>query len=81
MARVLLAPDKFKGTLSGAEVAASLAEGIRSRRPTVEVVAVPVADGGDGSLAAFEAVGFERSTCVAARTRSWSWPRWPGWPG
>jgi glycerate 2-kinase len=51
MARVLLAPDKFKGTLSGAEVAASLAEGIRSRRPTADVVAVPVADGGDGSLA------------------------------
>ena len=60
MARVLLAPDKFKGTLSGAEVAASLAEGIRSRRPTADVVAVPVADGGDGSLAAFAAVGFER---------------------
>ena len=34
MARVLLAPDKFKGTLSGAEVAAQLAEGIRSRPPT-----------------------------------------------
>jgi glycerate kinase len=51
MARVLLAPDKFKGTLSGAAVAASLAEGIRSRRPTADVVAVPVADGGDGSLA------------------------------
>ena len=60
MARVLLAPDKFKGTLSGPEVAASLAEGIRSRRPAADVVAVPVADGGDGSLAAFEAVGYER---------------------
>ncbi len=60
MTRVLLAPDKFKGTLTGAEVAASLAEGIRSRRPTADVVAVPVADGGDGSLAAFEAAGFER---------------------
>ena len=60
MARVLLAPDKFKGTLSGPEVAASLADGIRSRRPAADVVAVPVADGGDGSLAAFEAVGYER---------------------
>ncbi len=65
MARVLLAPDKFKGTLSGAEVAASLAEGIRSRRPTADVVAVPVADGGDGSLAAFAAVGFERVALTA----------------
>jgi glycerate 2-kinase len=60
MARVLLAPDKFKGTLSGAQVAASLADGIRSRRPTAELVALPVADGGDGSLAAFEAAGYER---------------------
>jgi glycerate kinase len=72
MARVLLAPDKFKGTLSGAEVAASLAEGIRSRRPTANVVSVPVADGGDGSLAAFEAAGFEpialRATDAAGRT-------------
>jgi glycerate kinase len=66
MARVLLAPDKFKGTLSGAEVAAALAEGIRSRRPSVDVVAVPVADGGDGSLAAFEASGFERITLTAS---------------
>jgi glycerate kinase len=65
MARVLLAPDKFKGTLTGAEVAAALAEGIRSRRPSAEVVAVPVADGGDGSLAAFEAVGYERITLNA----------------
>jgi glycerate 2-kinase len=62
---VLLAPDKFKGTLSGAEVAASLGEGIRSRRPDTEVIAVPVADGGDGSLAAFEAAGFERVMVVA----------------
>jgi glycerate kinase len=76
MARVLLAPDKFKGTLSGAEVAASLAEGIRSRRPTVEVVAVPVADGGDGSLAAFEAVGFERITLRATGANGETVPTW-----
>lgn len=63
---VLLAPDKFKGTLSGAEVAASLAEGIRRRRPGADVVAIPVADGGDGFLAAFEAAGFERVAVVAA---------------
>ena len=68
MARVLLAPDKFKGTLSGAEVAASLAEGIRSRRPTADVVSVPVADGGDGSLAAFEAAGFDRASRCARPT-------------
>jgi glycerate kinase len=66
MPAVLLAPDKFKGTLTGAEVAASLAEGIHSRRPGTEVIAVPVADGGDGSLAAFEAAGFERVPVTAS---------------
>jgi glycerate 2-kinase len=76
MTRVLLAPDKFKGTLSGAEVAASLAEGIRSRRPAADVVAVPVADGGDGSLAAFEAVGFERIALTASGATGRAAPTW-----
>lgn len=76
MARVLLAPDKFKGTLTGAEVAASLAEGIRSARPAADVVAVPVADGGDGSLAAFEAAGFERIALNAADAAGRSAPTW-----
>ncbi|GAB3439294.1 glycerate kinase [Phycicoccus ginsengisoli] len=60
MPRVLLAPDKFKGTLTAAEVAAHLEAGIRSVVPGVEVATVPVADGGDGTLAAAEAAGFER---------------------
>jgi len=76
MARVLLAPDKFKGTLTGAEVAASLAEGIRSRRPAADVVAVPVADGGDGSLAAFEAAGFERIALNATDAAGRVAPTW-----
>jgi len=58
--RVLLAPDKFKGTLTAAEVAAHLEVGLRSVVPGVEVAVVPVADGGDGTLAAAEAAGFER---------------------
>jgi glycerate kinase len=76
MARVLLAPDKFKGTLSGPEVAASLAEGIRSRRPAIDVVAVPVADGGDGSLAAFEAVGYDRISLDATGATGQAAPTW-----
>jgi glycerate kinase len=76
MARVLLAPDKFKGTLSGAEVAAALAEGIRSGWPAAEVLSVPVADGGDGSLAAFEAVGFERVTLTATGAAGSPAPTW-----
>ena len=50
MPRVLLAPDKFKGTLTAAEVADHLAPASGSVRPDVEIVVVPVADGGDGLL-------------------------------
>jgi glycerate kinase len=74
--RVLLAPDKFKGTLSGAEVAESLAAGIRGRRPGADVRSLPVADGGDGSLAAFETAGFERVALVAADAGGRSAPTW-----
>lgn len=56
--RVLLAPDKFKGSLTAAEVADRVAAGLRAVAPAVEVVRVPVADGGDGTLAAAAAAGF-----------------------
>lgn len=56
--RVLLATDKFKGSLSAAEVAAALSRGLA---PTgVAVARVPVADGGDGTLDAALASGFSR---------------------
>ncbi|MFI9272737.1 glycerate kinase [Kitasatospora sp. NPDC052896] len=57
---VVVAPDKFKGTLEGAEVAARLAAGIRRVRPELEVRELPVADGGEGTLAAALAAGFTR---------------------
>jgi glycerate kinase len=60
MPRILLAPDKFKGTLTAAEVAAHLSKGIASVRPDVEVAVVPVSDGGDGLLDAAVGAGFER---------------------
>jgi glycerate kinase len=50
--RVLLAPDKFKGSLSAPSAAAALAHGWRSVRPDDELVQLPMADGGDGTLAA-----------------------------
>ena len=60
MSRVVLAPDKFKGTLTAAEVAAHLSAGIRSVLPDAEIVVVPVSDGGDGLLDAAVDVGYER---------------------
>ena len=57
--RVVVAPDKFKGSASAEEVAAAIAAGLRYRRPDLEVVEMPVADGGDGTVAAAIAAGFE----------------------
>jgi glycerate kinase len=47
---VVLAPDKFKGSLAAAGVAAALARGLRRRLPDVRVVEHPVADGGEGTV-------------------------------
>ena len=48
--RVLVAPDKFKGSLPAPRAAAALADGWRSVRPGDELVVLPMADGGDGTL-------------------------------
>jgi glycerate kinase len=56
--RVVLAPDKFKGSLTAAEVAAALATGIHDERPRLETIQLPVADGGDGTVAAALSAGF-----------------------
>ncbi len=56
--RVVIAPDKFKGSLEAPEVCASLAAGLLAVRPDAEVVSVPVADGGEGTVAAALASGF-----------------------
>jgi len=57
---VVVAPDKFKGSLTAREVAARVAAGIAAVAPSVPVVQVPVADGGDGTVDAALAAGFER---------------------
>jgi len=46
--KVVLAPNAFKGSLSAAQAAAAMAEGVVRACPGAEVVQVPVADGGDG---------------------------------
>lgn len=56
--RVLLAPDKFKGSLSAARVAAHLAAGLRAAVPGIAVDELPVADGGEGTVEAALAAGY-----------------------
>lgn len=50
--RIVVAPDKLKGCLSAGAAAGALARGVRRARPDAEVVELPIADGGEGTLAA-----------------------------
>jgi glycerate 2-kinase len=58
--RVVIAPDKFKGSATAAEVAEHLAAGIRRIAPAAELRLLPVADGGEGTVDAAAASGFAR---------------------
>jgi glycerate kinase len=64
--RVILAPDKFKGSLSAAEAAARLTVGLRRAVPALAVTAIPVADGGEGTVdTVVAAAGFRRLRVIA----------------
>lgn len=64
--RVLVAPDKFKGTLTAAEAARAIREGVRRAVPDAEIRMLPFADGGEGTVDAALAVGFVRRSSVVA---------------
>src|SRR5437588_6992608 len=48
--KVVVAPNAFKGTLTASQAAAAIARGVREVWPEAEVLEVPVADGGDGTV-------------------------------
>jgi len=50
--RIVLAPDSFKGSLTAAQAAAAMAEGVRRACPDAEVILMPLADGGEGTVEA-----------------------------
>lgn len=50
---VVFAPDSFKGSITAADAALALADGWRTIDPTIQAVMRPMADGGEGTLAAF----------------------------
>jgi glycerate 2-kinase len=70
--RTLIAPDKFKGSLTAGEVAHALAAGLRSAADVpgtagaVHCELLPLADGGDGSVDAAVAAGFTRRSYTVA---------------
>jgi glycerate kinase len=59
--RILIAPDKFKGSLNAREVAENIAKGLRDALPDARIDVVPMADGGEGTA----------ETICEARGGSW----------
>jgi len=77
--RVLIAPDKFKGTLTARQAAAAMARGWRRGRPGDELISLPVSDGGDGFgevLAAFSCAKLVRTVSTDAAGRRHIVPWW-----
>jgi glycerate 2-kinase len=53
--RIVIAPNAFKGSLSALDAAQAIAEGVRVATPDAELVVLPIADGGDGTVDALVA--------------------------
>lgn len=61
--KIVLAPDSFKESMTASQAAAAMREGIRVALPHAECVAVPMADGGEGTVdAVVDALGGDRVT-------------------
>lgn len=61
MNRFIVIPDSFKGTMSSSEICAIMEKVILTHYPEAQVTAIPVADGGEGSVDAFlQAIGGEK---------------------
>jgi glycerate kinase len=59
--KIILAPDKFRGSLSARKAASAMAEGVRLALPDAELIRLPLADGGEGTA------------CVLTRATGGSW--------
>lgn len=58
--RIVVAPDKFKGSVTAEEAAEHIAAGIREVLPDAQITLLPVADGGEGTLDAAVTAGYTR---------------------
>lgn len=50
MKRIVIAPDSFKGSISSVDAAYAIADGVRRAFPDADIISIPVADGGEGTL-------------------------------
>ena len=78
--KIVIAPDSFKDSLSAAGVAAAIAQGVRQALPDAELIEVPMADGGEGTMEAIMAAchGELRSLTVDGPLGESVQARW-GW--
>ena len=61
--KIVIAPDKFKGSLAASDAVEAIASGIRDVvGEGAQIVALPVADGGEGTVEAAVSAGYERRT-------------------
>lgn len=74
---MVVAPDKFKGSLTANEAACGMSAGVRTHYPTAQISNVPLADGGEGTVDAAIAAGAEeRYTRVTGPLGQPIWARW-----
>jgi glycerate 2-kinase len=74
--RVLVVPDKFRGTATAPEAAGWLCEGLRRCLPACLVAVMPMADGGDGTPDCFATAGFRaRPVIVSGPLGEPAWAR------
>lgn len=67
MKKIVLIPDSFKGTLSSTQICEIISDEITQQFPNCEIVSIPVADGGEGSVDCFlSALGGEKITTIAS---------------
>src|SRR6202795_3355124 len=64
--KILIAPDKFKGSLSAKGVAQNIAAGLREVLPDARIDVIPLADGGEGTAEVIcDALGGSWMKCKA----------------
>lgn len=65
MMKIVIAPQAFKGSLKADEVAVAMAEGVKTAEPDSEIISLPMADGGEGTVKAMvEATGGKLVTTI-----------------
>ena len=52
--KIVLAPDKYKGSLTGIQFCTAVEEGVNEVLPNTEIIKSPLSDGGDGTIEILE---------------------------